>query len=576
MALQKQNLPVNFSQGLDQKTDPFQVQPGKFLTLENSVFTKGGLLQKRNGFQNLPALPDTTYTYVNTFNDNLLAIGTNVSALDISSNTWVTKGSIVPLKIETLPLVRTSSNQSQVDSVIAPNGLICTVYTNTSPSTTYNYVISDSVTGQNIISTTLISTPSESPRVFLLSNYFVIVYSESANIKYISIPINNPSSPISAVTLITNYAPGALTQPAFDGIVFNNSLYVAYNATDAGGSIRISYLNSFLVRQTASTGVVVDATNEADMISLASNTFGGVNYIWVSFYLTSGTLGYTLAVDNILNVLLASTQFVAAGTLKNITSTATTNRVNIFYELSNTYSYGASLASNIVVTRTCTVAGVLGTATNILRSVGLASKAFLIDSTSYMLTAYSSTYQPSYFLIDGTGKIISKLAYSNGGGYLTKGLPSVTVTDAVAQVSYLIKDMIIAANKSQNPASNTPVYTQTGINLVSFDFNSEGMNASEIGGNLNISGGLLWTYDGTQVVEEGFNVYPDNVIVTTSAAGGNLADQTYYYQAMSGQIIREIFIAQPHLSLCLKSLPGVEIVQTQLKFRPYVSLIRHW
>ena len=50
MALTKQPLSINFAAGLDLKTDPFQVSPGKFLGLANSIFTKGGLLQKRNGF----------------------------------------------------------------------------------------------------------------------------------------------------------------------------------------------------------------------------------------------------------------------------------------------------------------------------------------------------------------------------------------------------------------------------------------------------------------------------------------------------------------------------------------------
>jgi hypothetical protein len=42
MALVKQPLAINFAQGLDTKTDPKQVQPGKFLALQNTIFTKGG------------------------------------------------------------------------------------------------------------------------------------------------------------------------------------------------------------------------------------------------------------------------------------------------------------------------------------------------------------------------------------------------------------------------------------------------------------------------------------------------------------------------------------------------------
>lgn len=531
MPLQKQTVNLNFVKGLDTKSDPFQIPIGNFAELENSVFTKAGLLQKRNGNLELTALPDTSYQYVTTFNENLTAVGTSLAAYSDASSRWVTKGAITPIQTETLPLIRTSSNQSQCDSVVAPNNLICTVYTNTSPSTTYNYVIADAITGQNIVAPTALATPSESPRVFLLNNYFIILWSEtgSTSLKYISIPINNVSSPSSATTLVTNYAIGG-TRLAFDGFVVNNNLYVAYNGSDGGGAIRATYLNSFLVRQTAATGANVANAKSADMMSVTASTAGPL--IWITFYKVSGTAGFTLAVDSQLTSVLAATQFIAAGTLLNLTSTAVTTTVTIFYELSNTYSFGASLASNIIVKRTCTTAAVLGTATNILRSVGLASKSFLLDGTAYMLAAYSSPYQPSYFLINSSGSVVAKLAYSNGGGYLTLGLPSVLVTNNVAQVAYLIKDLIQAANKSQNPSSPTPVFTQTGINLASFDFTTDGLNSGEIASNLFISGGILWAYDGYQLVEQGFNVYPDNVIVTTSTSGGSVTDQTYYYVAI--------------------------------------------
>ncbi len=530
MALQKQSLNINFSQGLDLKTDPNQVQPGKFLVLENSIFTKGGLLQKRNGFAQLPSLPDTTYQYINTFNGNLTAIGPTLSAFSDAANDWIDKGSITPIQMETLSLIRSGSNQSQVDSVVASNGLVCTVYTNDSPSTSYRYVIADSVTGQNIVAPTVLVTPSESPRVFLLGNYFIILYSESANLNYIAIPINDPSHPGTEINLINNYSAG-MDALAFDGVVANNNLYVAYNGSDMGGAIRMTFLNSFLVRQTANTGVNIDNGQDADIISICADVSTPSPIIWTMAYLDSSNEAYVIAVDGSLTSVLTETKFNDTDTILNMTGTAQNQTISVFYEIENAYSYGTPLPTNYIKTVNVTQAAVVGSVTTLVRSVGLASKAFLMSGVSYMLTAYQSDYQPSYFLVNGDGDVAAKLAYSNGGGYLTQGLPSVTITDTLVQIPYLIKDLIVAANKSQNPSSNKPVFTQTGINLASFDFTTDGLVASEIGSNLNISGGLLWTYDGYQVVEQGFNVYPDNVIVTTATTGGSLANQTYYYAA---------------------------------------------
>src|ERR1035437_10113705 len=116
MALNKQQLTTNFAQGIDTKTDPYQIAPGKFLALQNTVFNKGGLLQKRNGYKALTALADNTSTYLTTFNGNLTAISNSINAYNQSDNTWVSKGSIQPLELKTLPLIRNSVNQTQADS----------------------------------------------------------------------------------------------------------------------------------------------------------------------------------------------------------------------------------------------------------------------------------------------------------------------------------------------------------------------------------------------------------------------------------------------------------------------------
>ena len=53
MALRRDNFPINVGQGLDTKTDPKHVIPGKLLLLENGVFKKRGRIDKRNGHTKL-------------------------------------------------------------------------------------------------------------------------------------------------------------------------------------------------------------------------------------------------------------------------------------------------------------------------------------------------------------------------------------------------------------------------------------------------------------------------------------------------------------------------------------------
>lgn len=554
-----QAFPINFKDGLDTKTDPWQVSIGKFLRLVNSVFTKGNLLLKRNGYPKLTDLPNATFSYLTTLNDNLTAIGPSIGAYNSSSETWVTKGSISPMALSVLSLIRNSVNQIQCDSAIAANGLICTVYTqNNSSTSTYYYVIADSVTGQNIVAPTLIppltGAVTGSPRVFLLGQYFVIVFtnviSAVSHLQYIAISSSNPSSHTTNQDIVSSYIPS--TQVSWDGVVANNNLYIAYNTTTGGQAIKVTYLS----QSAASLGqtpvsAVTFAGQIASMVSLCADTTGANIIIYVSYYDAAGSTGHMLAVDLNLVTRMSATSVITSGAIFNVVTAAQNGICTYYYEVSNNYSYDSGVPTHYIAKRTVTLpatvttgtvspaAGSASSGTIVVRSVGLASKAFILDGVEYFLSTYQSPYQNTYFLINGTTStssapiVVAKLAYENGGGYLTVGLPNATVIGSEVRIPYLIKDFIAA----QNTANAAPVdgailgvYSQTGINLSSFNFGI-GIDASEIAGNLSISGGFLWQYDGYLPVENNFFLYPDSVEITTATTGGSLADQKYFYAA---------------------------------------------
>lgn len=524
--IKKQNIPIAMGQGLDQKTDPKQLQLGKYELLENTIFQKGGLLQKRNGYGSLPALPDATARYLTTFNGNLTAIGNTIKAYSDGSKTWRTKGSIESVDLSVLPLIRSNLNQTQVDTAISANNLVCTVFTEVGGATSpaYKYAVADAVTGQNVIAPTAL-TATGSPRVFALGNYFVIVYTNVAALNYIAISVNNLAVTTPA-NLSNTYTPA--TSVAFDAVVANNYLFVAWNGSDGGGAIRMTYIDSFLTQY----NTVSFAGKIATIMSVSADTTQNTPVIYAAFHDSGTGDGYVLAVNTQLLTVLAPTKIISTTVVPNITSSAQNMVCTVFYETTNAYGYDSTVPSNFITYRTATQTGTLGTATVLARSVGLASKSFIIDESIYVMGAYSSPYQPSYFLFNSSGGVIAKLAYSNGGGYLTKGLPSVHVSDTEAAAGYLIKDLIQATNKTQDAASNTPVYSQTGINLAYFDLTTDGLNTSEIGGNLNLTGGMVWAYDGYSLSEQLFHLWPDSVEAKgASATGGLVQADTYSYVA---------------------------------------------
>jgi hypothetical protein len=524
MALQKQNLNINFAQGLNLKSDPKQISPGQFLILENTQFDQQSLLQKRNGFGPLASLPDATSTFVTTFKNNLTAIGTSFNALSDASMQWVNKGSFTPIDLSVISIIRSNTNQSQVDSVRAANGLVCTVYTDNVPSagvltSQFKYVITDSATGQNIVAPTTI-TPSSGTvtgpaKVYLLHRYFIIVFpvliTATDHLQYIAISSSDPTSVIAATDITSQYSPSA--NSSFDGYVNNNNLYIAWNGSDLGGAVRLTSIDQTLTQR----ATVAFATSVATLMSVYVDSSN--RDVSLAFYDSVSQDGYVVITDSSLGTVLSATKIIDNEAVVNITHTASNGVVGAYYEIQNSYSYDSAIRSDYVKSVTCTQAGVVGTPAVVVRSVGLASKAFIVDDVTYFLTIYgapnsATAYQPTYFLSTSQGKIVGKLAYGNAGSYITCGLPNVSVFDTDAYVPYLIKDLIQAVNKDLNASNVAGVYSQTGINQAAFTINDAIIKAAELGNNLNLSGGFLWAYDGYLPVEQGFHLYPDSVEVT--------------------------------------------------------------
>lgn len=545
MALQETTIAFNFGQGLELKQDPKQIPAGKFLNLQNMVFDKGGLLQKRNGFNQLSLLPiDTNATLLTTFNNNLTAISNTISAYNTANNNWVNKGNIQPLKLNTLPLIRSNTNQSQADIAISTSGLICTVYTDqdTSDLSTpvYKYVIANAITGQNIISPTQIpandgGTLIGSPRVYFYGSNFVILFTNHIgsqyHLQFIAVSTSNIGTVTAPQDIESTY--DFTTGLSYDGAVCNNRLYIGFSNSSGGQAIRLCYLDSNL----NVSSFVTFPGSKATLMGLGTD---GTN-ITAAFYDSVSSTGYTLAVDQGLAPILMPVQIIPAENVSNITPTIQNGNITIYYEVANNYGYDASVPTHYVNSISVPIDTGIPTSPYIaIRSIGLASKVFIIGNTQYFLGAYQSSLQPTYFLINATLStqtepiIVGKLAYSNGGGYLSTGLPNVVLNGLSVSIPYLFKDLISSVNKGTNVVAGTQVdgiYSQTGINYATFTLDNQ-VDTVEIGSCLQLSGGFLWQYDGYQPVEQNFFVWPDDVEGVPNNSGGAMLAQQYYYQVV--------------------------------------------
>jgi hypothetical protein len=518
--LQKQNLHINFVQGLDTKTDPWQVPAGKFLSLTNSVFTKGGQLQKRNGYALLPS-PTYAANYITTFQGNLTAIGSQVQTYSLSTQKWYSKGAITTVGVDVISLIRNNKNQVQMDSVIAPNGLICVVYTDQiNGLNSFSYTIVNSVTGQAVVPATPltgIDSTYGAPRVYLYGTWFVILYAgNSTTLQWFAINSLNSSTAIGPNS-ISGY--GASLTNAFDAAVANGYLYIVF-ASSAGNAVKYVKLSNPSGGSPLSSVFFVDNANGADFVSVTfDSSKASYNYLWITYYLSSAFQGYTVALDSSNTQQIKNTFF---GTFVNITSVAQNNTATLFLEVPNTYSWPAAVispspSSNYIVSIQMTQSGA-GTTTIVARSVGLASQAFLMNGIPYVLGIYVSGMlglNGSYFLLDSSGNVISRIAYSASDGYYTRSLPTATVSGQAVSIPYRIVTFVGSISSGVVASSTTPApplqqYSQTGINMVTFTYGVVPYGV-EIAQNLNLTGGFLTAFDGLSVTENNFFVTPDPI-----------------------------------------------------------------
>lgn len=516
--LQKQNTNISFVKGLETKTDPKQIPAGNFLSLKNVVFDTTGLLHKKNGAKVLTTV--TNASTITTYNDGLVALGTALNSIS-STNQTTNAGAIQPLSLSTKSLVRSATSQTNVDTAVNSDGLACSVWLDSDANCYYQ--ISDSLTGQTVVPKVQLPSTSVFARVNILGSYFIITFlatvAAATHLQYIAIPIVNPASPLAAADISTQVN---TLSAGYDAITYDNNLYVSWVSNVSSNAVKATLLTNTLVQ-----GSTVTVTGETgNLISITCDS----SSVWISIYKSSAnTIRSTTYNLQLSGATLAPTTVVSSITINELTSVSN-GTLTIFYEVANTYSYSPNAKSDYISKNTLTLPGVVGTPAIVLRSVGLSSKAGYIGTTAYMLACYGGTYQPTYFLIDSSGNVISKLAYSNGGGYsVNQVLAGVNISDSTLKVGYLFKDLLAAVNKTQGIANIAGIYSQTGINLASFELNNS-VNTVETGNNLHISGGFLWMYDGVKAVEHGFHLWPEDITTVPTTTGGHLIDQTYYYQ----------------------------------------------
>jgi len=529
MALQPQNVPISFSLGLDTKTDDKQVIPGKMLTLNNASFSTLKEIKKRDGTTAIPASilgggSISKGVGVSNYQNELVALdGTNLYSYSKDLGEQINRGPMVPVDLSVTSVIRNSGSQNlpslAYDSV---TGLKCYTWSDSTGGIRYSVV--DSTTGSVIVNNALIDSGAPLARTLIIGNYFIISYWQSSGTKlvYRAISTATPTTLGAEVTIATT------TFQNFNAALINGSIYFAYKS--AISHISLKSLSSGLVLSSAYDVTVAGTVNN---ITLCGDGSGNV-WVFYSTLLSAGTTNGFIVDGALTTVLLAHTAIDSSYGFFTLTASVSGTTATIYYEaLAADATNSGNDTSHMIKKNTLTLTGTVGTASIVMRGVGLASKLFTYNSVTYFLVVYAGEYllnkistsssdtvltsqEPTYFLINGSGQIIMKLAPLNAGQYYLYGvLPEVTAISATKfAFPYLFQDDVSSQNGN--------IFFNTGVLEATIDFNvSHAPSKLNIANNLLLASGQCWAYDGANIVEQGFHIYPENLSQTfyTSAGG---------------------------------------------------------
>src|SRR5678815_2739781 len=246
---ERANIQIDFSGGVDQRTDVKHVVPGTLSSLINGVFDKAGVIRKRRGFT---ALSRSTFvggtilaaTRLMTFGSDLvLTDGDALYSYSPAIDKWAYKDQVPQALATRTPLVHGSQTFYAPD-VAYGNGYLVYVWFENYDSTSKRGDIKASVvevaTGAQILAGVSIATGQTNhyPRVVVVGTRAVVLYGTSAGtIKAHTLDLTSPTA-FSGATVICTDSSTTATKMQLDACTLSTTRFaIAYvNVTGGAGT----------------------------------------------------------------------------------------------------------------------------------------------------------------------------------------------------------------------------------------------------------------------------------------------------------------------------------------------------
>lgn len=532
MALNKQIINYPLGVGLNTKADERAMEAPELAVCQNGEFEEVGGIQTRKPFVPLDSHASNTITNIRRLAvyDGELVAFTDVAVWSYSESDgrWTQRASYLAPKIEEQSRFVTTGEQFDCDQAQL-KGITMFVWVETTPSASDEAYVAaiDTATGAVKLSPTALLTGNATrPKIVATDKKFVVVYHKASPERLVS-QIYDPED-LSAATTGGGYVISGLV--GMDLIQHPNSLS-----------------DCLAMATFSTTWEVVDILADAAPTLLRTKTAtadGPCAIAWDSRDNDRICVVYTSGTAIISDILLAngtgSSPNVSVGTAENADVhqvACAFNGVDTFGVFWSALESNTVTASNGVEYNTIDTGGNTGTEAWVVRVCGMASRAFLHDGSIYIWIVFSgestggasplvAQLQNSYFLYRSDGLLVAKATAATAGGIIpTLGnLPNVQDLGNNKWSWCGGNRGIITLGRSQKG------YSAKSPRSITLEFDSdEARRSTSLGSTLYITGGQVAQYDGTNLVELGFHIFPWFIGVSTGAAG-NLTG-IYNYQS---------------------------------------------
>lgn len=546
--------------GIDWRSDPLNLPPGKVLDLVNISFETPGVYRKRNGFTALGSGQQLHNTVAgrtsaaisnakNIFSHGkrlLMETAEDLLSYDTVQAMWTPIGPAPTCQLTYEKDVPTPyADYHLADCAYnATSGLELYVFEAYAPNAGGDGVVlmhvRDAATGATWMFTAD-ATPSRRPRAVAVGGDLVVVYGRG-NTLYLkqfnatTVASANPTTGPTETSLVTDAASSILFDIASASTTGFMLAYFVNGGT--GKDIKLAKYSSAGVLQQGP--VTTTATNAPTVLAVAMDwnpiTATGTQFICLSWAEAAAQVTRAKVFNTSMGFSLLQTFAALGGTPTNLAAVwSSSTQVHILTEVAGTATYlqqtfHAWLTTNGGTTITATSS----TTEPLYRHAGLASKPFAVHNRPYVLLCFQSTLQTSFVLVRLTNQVVTQQA--TAAGYLQEtnwvvlgrffaglasgltpspSLPQVApldTTGAMWRFPSLVRDRLGTAAETP-PRSCMPV---------TFDFSAVA-HWAEAGAAKFGTGLALWRADQQNVVEQGFLFYPENTTAVGSQTGGALA-----------------------------------------------------